>query len=74
MMQVALNAVKDNIGAVSYVEFVLYPPPMFEAFVGVADKVLEAIQPAGGTQPSEPQQQVRGGGVLLDGHMVLMRA
>lgn len=50
---------KDAIGAVSYVEFVLHPAPMFDTFVEVADKVLEAIQPAGGAQPSEPQQQVR---------------
>jgi hypothetical protein len=51
--------VKDSIGAVSYVEFVLHPAPMFETFVTVADRVLEAIQPAGGAQASEPQQQVR---------------
>lgn len=58
-LQVALTAVKDAIGAVSYVEFVLHPAPMFDTFVEVADKVLEAIQPAGGAQASEPQQQVR---------------
>lgn len=55
--EVALTAVKDSIGAVSYVEFVLHPAPMFETFVTVADRVLEAIQPAGGAQASEPQQQ-----------------
>jgi hypothetical protein len=32
---------------------------MFEKFVEVADKILDAIQPAGGAQASEPQQQVR---------------
>lgn len=50
---------RDSIGAVSYVEFVLHPAPMFEKFVEVADKILDAIQPAGGAQASEPQQQVR---------------
>lgn len=59
--QVALTAVKDAMGSVSYVEFVLHPAPIFEAFVSVADNVLEAIQPAGGTQPSEPRQQVSQG-------------
>lgn len=54
----ALTAVKEAIGGVSYVEFVLHPAAMFETFVGVADRVLEAIQPAGGAQISEPQQQV----------------
>jgi len=58
-LQVALTAVKDAMGAVSYVEFVLHPASMFESFVSVADKVLEAIQPAGGAQESEPRQQVR---------------
>lgn len=58
MLQVALTAVKECIGAVSYVEFVLHPAPMFETFVGVADRVLEQIQPAGGAQLSEPIQQV----------------
>lgn len=58
-LQVALTAVKDAMGAVSYVEFVLHPASMFESFVSVADKVLEAIQPAGGAQVSEPRQQVR---------------
>lgn len=57
-IQVALTAVKEAIGGVSYVEFVLHPAAMFETFVGVADRVLEAIQPAGGAQISEPQQQV----------------
>lgn len=57
-MQVALNAVKDAIGAVSYVEFVLHPAPMFESFVTVADRILDAIPNAGGAQASEPQQQV----------------
>lgn len=55
--EVALTAVRDSIGAVSYVEFVLHPAPMFEKFVEVADKILDAIQPAGGAQASEPQQQ-----------------
>lgn len=55
--EVALTAVKDAMGAVSYVEFVLHPASMFESFVSVADKVLEAIQPAGGAQESEPRQQ-----------------
>jgi hypothetical protein len=58
-LQVALTAVKDSMGAVSYVEFVLHPAPMFETFVEVADRVLEAIQPAGGAAASEPPQQVR---------------
>eukprot|EP00775_Hariotina_reticulata_P009947 gene9947-10102_t len=55
--EVALTAVKDSIGGVSYVEFVLHPAEMFESFVGVADQLLELIQPAGGHQPSEPPQQ-----------------
>lgn len=65
-MQVALTAVRDAIGAVSYVEFVLHPAPMFESFVGVADKILDAIQPAGGAQISEPQQQVGNSGARID--------
>jgi protein involved in polysaccharide export with SLBB domain len=32
---------------------------MFTTFVSVADRILEAIQPAGGATISEPQQQVR---------------
>lgn len=52
---------KDGIGTLSYVEFVLFPETMFKSFVVVADQVLEVIQPAGGAQISEPQQQVRRG-------------
>eukprot|EP00878_Enallax_costatus_P009036 GHUV01009448.1.p1 GENE.GHUV01009448.1~~GHUV01009448.1.p1 ORF type:complete len:309 (+),score=83.54 GHUV01009448.1:300-1226(+) len=55
--EVALTTIKDNMGALSYVEFVLYPEAIFNTFVEVADKVLEPIKPAGGQQPSEPQQQ-----------------
>jgi hypothetical protein len=51
--------VKDGMGTLSYVEFVLFPEAMFTTFVGVADRLLEAIQPAGGAAVSEPQQQVR---------------
>jgi hypothetical protein len=46
------------MGTLSYVEFVLFPEAMFTTFVGVADRLLEAIQPAGGAAVSEPQQQV----------------
>eukprot|EP00879_Flechtneria_rotunda_P006495 GHRR01006825.1.p1 GENE.GHRR01006825.1~~GHRR01006825.1.p1 ORF type:complete len:308 (+),score=118.70 GHRR01006825.1:274-1197(+) len=55
--EVALSAVKDAIGAVSYVEFVLHPETVLNTFVSVADKLLEPIQPAGGQQDSEPPQQ-----------------
>lgn len=58
-IQVALLSVKDNIGTLSYVEFVLYPEAIFNSFVGVADRLLEPIRPAGGAQDSEPPQQVR---------------
>ncbi|WIA30970.1 hypothetical protein OEZ86_001018 [Tetradesmus obliquus] len=55
--EVALTAVKDGMGTLSYVEFVLFPEAMFTTFVGVADTLLEAIKPAGGAAVSEPQQQ-----------------
>eukprot|EP00882_Tetradesmus_deserticola_P014386 GHRQ01015298.1.p1 GENE.GHRQ01015298.1~~GHRQ01015298.1.p1 ORF type:complete len:249 (+),score=98.63 GHRQ01015298.1:310-1056(+) len=55
--EVALTAAKDGMGTLSYVEFVLFPEAMFNSFVGVADCILEAIQPAGGAAVSEPQQQ-----------------
>ena len=37
--QVALKAVQEAVGAVRYIEFVLHPHPMFEAFVAAAARV-----------------------------------
>jgi hypothetical protein len=36
--QVALGAVRDGMGSLSYVEFVLHPAAMFDTFVVVADR------------------------------------
>ncbi len=55
---VALGAVRDAIGGVSYVEFVLQPESAFNEFVVSADGLLEPIQQAGGAALSEPQQVV----------------
>lgn len=54
--EVALKAVRDAVGAVRYVEFVLMPREVFDAFVAAAAGVdgIEAIQPAGGQAASEP--------------------
>jgi hypothetical protein len=53
------------MGTLSYVEFVLFPEAMFTTFVTVADRILEAIQPAGGAAVSEPQQQVRSAVIVM---------
>ncbi|KAF8068244.1 macro domain-containing protein [Scenedesmus sp. PABB004] len=55
--EVALGAVRDGIGALSYVEFVLHPESIFDTFVAVADRLLEPIRGAGGAAASEPPQQ-----------------
>lgn len=54
--EVALQTVKDNVGNLKYIEFVLHPDPMFEAFGEVADRILEVI-PNTGPQISEPPEQ-----------------
>jgi len=53
--EVALTAVREVAGGVKYIEFVLYPKPVFDVFVGAAERVgLDAIVGAGGPAASEP--------------------
>ncbi|KAI8476825.1 MAG: hypothetical protein J3K34DRAFT_399569 [Monoraphidium minutum] len=53
--EVALKTVREAVGGVKYVEFVLFPRDVFDEFVAAAGRVgLDAIVGAGGPAASEP--------------------
>lgn len=55
--EVALKAVQGAAGGVKYIEFVLHPTDVWDAFVAAAGRVgLDQIVGAGGAAASEPHQ------------------